>query len=243
MVATWTHVVLDEPLTEAGTAFWAEALAGTWRAAAPGDRAASLDPLDGDAYVHRARSGRPAPALVLEVDDVAAVTRQVVGLGAEPEDRDQDRFRSPGGLRFGLRAAQEHRRAPAARWPDGTTSRLVQLCLDCPSAAAEREARFWAAATGWAWQDSDSPEFVCHLVPDEGSLQVLVQRRASALPDEVTLHLDLGASDREAESARLVALGATRVATGGGWIVLRDPDGRTFCATGQPPEAPSSARP
>ena len=75
-------------------------------------------------------------------------------------------------------------------------------------------------------------------MPETGSLQLLVQRRASAEPREVTLHLDLGTDDREAEAARLVALGATRVATGGGWIVLRDPDGRTFCATGQPPEVP-----
>lgn len=139
---------------------------------------------------------------------------------------------------FGLRTSQEHRRAPAARWPDGSTSRLVQLCLDCPGADAEREARFWAAVTGWAWQGCDSPEFVCHLVPEEGSLQLLVQRRASEAPAEVTLHLDLGASDREAEAARLVGLGAVRVATGGGWVVLEDPDGRRFCATGQPPEAP-----
>ena len=236
MVATFTHVVLGEPLTEAGAAFWSQALGGTWRAAASGwHRAASLVPADGDAYVHRARPGHPAPALVLEVDDVDAVARQARDLGAA----DGEVLRSPGGLAFRLKPAEPgRRRAPAARWSDGTTSRLVQLCLDCPPAAAEREAKFWAALTGWAWQDSDSPEFVCHLVPGEGSLQLLVQRRASATPDEVTLHLDLGTSDREAEAARLVALGATRVATGGGWIVLRDPDGRTFCATGQPPEAP-----
>jgi glyoxalase superfamily protein len=45
-------------------------------------------------------------------------------------------------------------------------------------------------------------------------------------------------ADRAAEATRLVALGATRLATGRGWIVLQDPDGQTFCATGQPPEAP-----
>lgn len=235
MIASFTHVVLGEPLTPAGAEFWALALDARWRAAAPGwDRAASLVPVDGDPYVHRASPGSPAPALVLEVDDLDEVRRRVLASGGS----EGEVLRSPGGLGFGLREAQEHRRAPAARWPDGTSSRLVQLCLDCPAEQAEREAEFWAEATGWTWEDTDSAEFVCHLVPPAGSLQLLVQRRASALPRDVTLHLDLGASDREAEAARLVALGATRVATGDGWIVLEDPDGRRFCATGQPPEAP-----
>lgn len=239
MVATFTHVVLGEPLSEAGAAFWASALGGTWRAAGPEpDQPASLVPPDGDPYVHRAQPGEVAPALVLEVDDLAATTHRVEAQGGTADAGGCDRWRSPGGLAFGLRTSQEHRRARAARWPDGTASRLVQLCLDCPADLAEREARFWAAVTGWAWQEGGSPEFVGHLVPGAGSLQLLVQRRASATPREVTVHLDLGASDREAEATRLVALGPTRGATGGGWIVLEDPDGRRFCATEQPPEAP-----
>ena len=239
MVATFTHVVLGEPLSEAGAAFWASALDAVWRAAGPEpDRPASLVPADGDPYVHRARPGRSAPALVLEVDDVRATEHRVEELGGTADAAGTDRWRSPGGLAFGLRASQEHRRAPAARWPDGSSSRLVQLCLDCPADLAEREARFWAAVTGWTWRDCDSPEFVCHLVPGAGPLQVLVQRRASATPAEVTVHLDLGASDREAEATRLAALGATRGATGDGWVVLAAPDGRRFCATGQPPGAP-----
>ena len=237
MGVRFTHVVLAG-LSGTGADFWAAALAGTWRAAGPDpDLPASLVPGGGDAYVHRARPGAAAPDVVLEVDDVATEADRFVGLGAR---RNGALLRSPGGLRFALEPVQGRTRAPAARWPDGTTSRLVQLCLDCPPGTAEREAEFWAAATGWRWRDCDSPEFVCHLVPaaGQGSLQLLVQRRDSAEPGKVTLHLDLGCSDREVEAARLVALGATRVATGDGWIVLEDPDGRRFCATGQPPEAP-----
>ncbi|WP_139209836.1 VOC family protein [Microlunatus flavus] len=237
MAATFAHVVLDPPPSATGRTFWAAALGGTWRAAGPGpDHDASLVPEDGDAYVHHGREAARVPALVLEVDDLTAAIRQALDLGATEDD---GLLRSPGGLALRLKPAEpDRRRAPARRWPDGTSSRLVQVCLDCPAAGAEREARFWAAVTGWAWRDCDSPEFVCHLVPDEGPLQLLVQRRASAEPDRVTVHLDLGASDREAEAARLVALGAVRGATGDGWVVLHDPDGRTFCATGQPPEAP-----
>lgn len=244
-VVTWTHVVLDGSLSDAAAAFWADALDGSWRAAGPSPAlAASLVPVDGDPFVHRTGRGSVAPSLVLEVDDVGATVRRLRGLGAAAAGAAAGAagaavvLRSPGGLSLGLTTTREHRRAPAARRPDGTRSRLVQVCLDCPDDLVESEAEFWRAATGWAWRGSDSAEFVCHLVPGAGSLQLLLQRRASALPREVTLHLDLGASDREAEADRLVSLGATRVATGSGWIVLRDPDGRTFCATGQPPEAP-----
>ena len=46
-------------------------------------------------------------------------------------------------------------------------------------------------------------------------------------------HLDLYASDREAEAARLVALGASPVdweyEDGADYVVLADPDGNRFC--------------
>lgn len=50
------------------------------------------------------------------------------------------------------------------------------------------------------------------------------------------LHVDLqvdGAADAEAEIARLIGLGAVRVASvqmrGVSWVVLADPDGNEFC--------------
>ena len=47
------------------------------------------------------------------------------------------------------------------------------------------------------------------------------------------MHLDLASPDHEAEVARLVALGATRVADmeewGYEWTVLQDPEGNEFC--------------
>lgn len=244
-LVTWTHVVLDGAWSDAAAAFWAVALDGTWRAAGPDpDLAASLVPRDGDPYVHRAGRGRSAPALVLEVADVAATSQRLLALGARSTGGGTDLL-SPGGLRLRLTAdpsslehGQGHRRAPAARWPDGTCSRLVQVCLDCPPDAATTEAAFWRAATGWAWRASDSPEFLGHLVPASGPVQLLVQRRASTTPHEVTAHLDVGASDREAEAVRLTALGAARLGSGDGWVVLADPDGRVFCACGQSPEAP-----
>ena len=47
------------------------------------------------------------------------------------------------------------------------------------------------------------------------------------------LHLDLRPDDRDAEVARLEALGAKRVDIGQGpdvtWVVMADPDGNEFC--------------
>ena len=47
------------------------------------------------------------------------------------------------------------------------------------------------------------------------------------------MHVDLAASDHEAEVARLVGLGATRVTDidewGYRWTVLQDPEGNEFC--------------
>ena len=174
--------------------------------------------------------------------DVPAAARRLEDLGASwvRATDDWTTLRSPGGLPVCLVRARPRRRPPARRWPSGPTSRLVQVCLDCPAERAEAEARFWAAATGWGWQASRSAEFVGHLVPENGSLQLLVQRRGAdeSADAPVSAHLDLGADDREAEASRLAALGATRLWTGGGWITLRDPAGLLFCATGQPPEAP-----
>jgi predicted enzyme related to lactoylglutathione lyase len=47
------------------------------------------------------------------------------------------------------------------------------------------------------------------------------------------MHVDLAAPDREAEVARLLELGATRVADmnewGYEWTVMQDPEGNEFC--------------
>ena len=241
----WAHVVLDLPAeASAAVDFWGAAL-GYERGEPWPDHPEllSLEPPAGDAYVHvQTVDGPPRVHLDLDVPDVPAAARRLVDLGASwvRETAAWTTLRSPGGLPVCLVRARPRRRPAARTWPSGGTSRLVQVCLDCPPAQAEAEARFWAAATGWAWQADDSPEFVCHLVPATGSLQLLVQRRGTGEGADapVSAHLDLGADDREAEASRLTALGARREWTGGGWITLRDPAGLLFCATGQPPSAP-----
>jgi hypothetical protein len=52
------------------------------------------------------------------------------------------------------------------------------------------------------------------------------------------MHLDLRCDDLEAETERLVDLGARVLATTGprpGWVVLADPEGNEFCLAGPHP--------
>ncbi len=71
--------------------------------------------------------------------------------------------------------------------------------------------------------------------PDPGRPRVLFQRVPEPRSGKNRVHLDVhvGADQREAEVARLVALGATelwREAQGPmQWVTLADPEGNEFC--------------
>jgi hypothetical protein len=134
---------------------------------------------------------------------------------------------------------EEHARPPAQRFA-GHRSRLVQICIDSPPTLHDQEVAFWRAATGWRWREGDQNEFAGKLYPPTGSsVQLLFQRLGSDDPaTAVRAHIDLGADDVEAETARLVELGGERLGPGRGWIVLRDPVGMVFCVTGNSPDAP-----
>lgn len=109
------------------------------------------------------------------------------------------------------------------------------ICVD--SHDPSRIATFWEAALGWRRTfeapdevvleppagspgDGVSPDLLFLLVPEDK----VVKNR---------LHIDLRPDDdRDAEVARLEALGATRVDIGQGeqtWVVMADPDGNEFC--------------
>ncbi|GIG41824.1 VOC family protein [Cellulomonas phragmiteti] len=107
-------------------------------------------------------------------------------------------------------------------------------------------ARWWAAALGWDYLDLAEDEAV--VVPSWAADLVTSTPFERVPPglcfvavehDKTTknrLHLDLAphtSDDRDAEIARLIDLGASRVDVGQGpdvsWDVLADPDGNEFC--------------
>ncbi len=108
-------------------------------------------------------------------------------------------------------------------------------------------AHWWANALGWQKiYEADDEVVIIPAYADEELLKATPWERVPPglvfvkVPEAKTgknrLHLDLAphtSDDRDAEIARLKALGATEVDVGQGpdvtWTVLADPDGNEFC--------------
>jgi len=104
-------------------------------------------------------------------------------------------------------------------------SRVYALLIDTPEDDAAHAAAFWSAALGGTARPVPAePQFT---VLDEAlpGLAAIVQ----AVDDIPRFHLDIETDDVEAETARLLALGAVPVAQ---WLecrVLRAPGGHLVC--------------
>jgi catechol 2,3-dioxygenase-like lactoylglutathione lyase family enzyme len=96
-------------------------------------------------------------------------------------------------------------------------------------------ADFWSAALGLPERrDNENETIVADA--DWSYPRVTFQRVPAESARAHTLHLDLTADDREAEVARLRALGAAEQRTvtvdaGWTWTVMTDPAGNEFCVT------------
>lgn len=230
MGVRWMTGFLDTPSPGSAEAFW-QAVTGSGLSArrGPGGEFATLVPAGGDAYLRVQVVGDgPARAhLDLHVEDVPAQARRAVTLGAAVvlDEGDLVVLRSPAGLLFCLVAWQGEAVRPA-----GGRSLVDQMCLDVPVGGFDAEADFWAALTGWQRRPGSLPEFDFLVRPDGMPLRLLLQR-VDAAPG---MHLDLACTDRAAEVAWHVSLGATVVAAYGRWTTLRDPAGRVYCVTDRP---------
>ena len=102
-------------------------------------------------------------------------------------------------------------------------ARLGCIVIDCPAGRVDEAAAFWAAALGGRAEVDPDGKYV--EIDGEDDLKVRVQ--AEVNPARV--HRDIEADDKEAEVARLEALGAKAVARIKGWIVMEAPTGHRFC--------------
>ncbi|GII52439.1 hypothetical protein Pth03_08280 [Planotetraspora thailandica] len=123
-------------------------------------------------------------------------------------------------------------------------ARIKDVVVDCRHPASV--ARFWAAALDCyavAPYDEAELERLRNLGVDdpEDDPTVLVEAGPGVTPRfffvliaepktvKNRLHLDLDCDDLDAETERLVALGASVQAVHDGWTVLTDPEGNEFC--------------
>jgi hypothetical protein len=108
------------------------------------------------------------------------------------------------------------------------SSTLFGLAFDVADAADQ--ATFWAQATGGQVEDGATQEN--SVVSGSGFPRLAFHRVPEGKTAKNRLHIDLIASDYEAELERLLGLGASKVneMTPGGarWTTLADPEGNEF---------------
>ncbi len=96
----------------------------------------------------------------------------------------------------------------------------------------DRLAAWWATAAGGELTALMPGEFVFVTLPS--GLRLGFQRVEDPTPGKNRVHVDFHTEDLEAETARLVSLGATETGRHDfgsefQWVVFADPDGNAFC--------------
>lgn len=116
---------------------------------------------------------------------------------------------------------------------------LKEIVFDCKHAAPL--ARFWAQVIeGYAVRAYDEEEIArlaaLGLTPEtdpvvmvDGTGPTLCFHEIERGRVQGRIHLDVKVTDRDAERARLIVLGAGVVREAGGYTVLADPEGNHFC--------------
>jgi predicted enzyme related to lactoylglutathione lyase len=108
----------------------------------------------------------------------------------------------------------------------------IGLVLDCQDPS--RLADFWAAALDYV-SLGEAGAYVVLLPNGRPGPKLLLQQVPEPKTTKNRMHLDIDATDIEAEATRFEALGARRVADdqihehGTNWILMTDPEGNEFC--------------
>ena len=109
------------------------------------------------------------------------------------------------------------------------SSSVLGLSIDCGDAA--KLAGFWADVLGSSVSPDPTPEFAV-IDADGGAPRLAFHQVPEAKTVKNRLHLDLISAQSEAESERLLALGASRIRDveqgGARWTTFADPEGNEF---------------
>jgi catechol 2,3-dioxygenase-like lactoylglutathione lyase family enzyme len=236
----WSFIDRPERAFEESARFWT-AVTGTTLSARRGERDefATLLPADGDASakLQAVLSGNGAH-LDFEVDDFEDALARAGDLGGEVVDRNDEWafVKSPSG--YGLCVTAWYgatRTAPPFTAPDGTRTRLDQVCIDIAPSAHDAEVAFWSGLSGLDVVPSRRhAEFSWLRVPEEWPVEVLFQRLGEERP--TSAHLDVSSTDADASRRRHESLGAEFVGEGLNWLVMRDPGGGIYCLIRRDPD-------
>ena len=104
-------------------------------------------------------------------------------------------------------------------------SRLSTILIDAPAAEAGAAATFWSAALGVPVREVPDEEQFLSLPGALPDLVLAVQ----SVDDAPRYHVDIETDDLDAETARLIALGAVEINR---WLdcrILRAPGGHLLC--------------
>ena len=116
-------------------------------------------------------------------------------------------------------------------------SRIGVIVIDCETEDLGPACAFWRDALGVS--GSVDPDGKYAVLADRAGYPKLLLQAVDHAP---RVHLDIETDDREAECARLEALGATAVGRVKEWIVMEAPTGHRFCLVGpQGPDFPGDA--
>ncbi|TXS53447.1 VOC family protein [Streptomyces sp. uw30] len=245
MSIRWTYAFIDRPAADFARAhtFWT-AVTDTGLSDFRGDQGEFVTLLPGGGAdpcvkAQGVDSGPGGAHLDFAVDDVEEFVASALRHGADlaAEHDGWAVLRSPAGQLFCAVPWQgESVRPPVVRG-----SRLDQVCVDVPPSAFDAEVAFWGGLLdGWLSVPGSLPEFHVLRPPAGLPVRVLLQRlgeeRAGRERPTAAAHLDLACADIPGTRARHEELGATFVAQGAHWTVMRDPAGGTYCLTGRDPE-------
>ncbi len=117
-------------------------------------------------------------------------------------------------------------------------SRLATFVIDCKGKDLDLARTFWSAALGYETTLDEDAKYADVHGP-EGEPRLLLQ----AVDHDSRIHLDIETDDKEAEVARLEALGAKRIGAVKRWVVMEAPTGHRFCVVNpQRPDFAENAR-
>lgn len=107
-------------------------------------------------------------------------------------------------------------------------SRLAGFIIDCQTDDLDAAARFWSAALGLE-AERPAPAAAAALYRTLATRADEMHLEVQKVDHPSRVHLDIEASDIEAEVRRLEHLGARRIAGVHSWVVMEAPTGQRFC--------------